>query len=402
VIFPAVFPLQQIRNHRPERIAAGRALLLLALLVVLPNPAGAADARDGDEARLKQLRGRIETLQEKLNETRGRRDDVREEVRGLERRIGTQMNNLRKTDAQLRGNEKKLADLRIRAARERGSLGTQRQQLARQIYTAYLMGRQEYPKMLLNQENPARVSRVVTYYQYLNQARTERIAHIRTTLARTETLEQQIRAQHRELETLRASQREQKTALETSRARRGELLASLNREVRGQSQQMERLRADEKRLEQLIEELKTVMPEPPLPPRAGTPFARLRGRLPLPTRGPIIARYGGSKNLGNLKWRGLLIGGREGQNVISVFRGRVVFADWLRGFGLLLILDHGDGYMTLYGHNQSLHKGVGEWVEAGENVASLGNTGDMAQPAVYFEIRHNGQPRDPLIWCKAR
>jgi septal ring factor EnvC (AmiA/AmiB activator) len=402
VIFPAVFPLQQIRNHRPERIAAGRALLLLALLVVLPNPAGAADARDGDEARLKQLRGRIETLQEKLNETRGRRDDVREEVRGLERRIGTQMNNLRKTDAQLRGNEKKLADLRIRAARERGSLGTQRQQLARQIYTAYLMGRQEYPKMLLNQENPARVSRVVTYYQYLNQARTERIAHIRTTLARTETLEQQIRAQHRELETLRASQREQKTALETSRARRGELLASLNREVRGQSQQMERLRADEKRLEQLIEELKTVMPEPPLPPRAGTPFARLRGRLPLPTRGPIIARYGGSKNLGNLKWRGLLIGGREGQNVISVFRGRVVFADWLRGFGLLLILDHGDGYMTLYGHNQSLHKGVGEWVEAGETVASLGNTGDMAQPAVYFEIRHNGQPRDPLIWCKAR
>ncbi len=402
MIFPAVFPLQQIRNHRPERIAAGRVLLLLALLVVLPNPAGAADARDGDEARLKQLRGRIEVLQEKLNETRGRRDDVREEVRGLERRIGVQMNNLRKTDAQLRGNEKKLADLRIRAARERGNLGTQRQQLARQIYTAYLMGRQEYPKMLLNQENPARVSRVVTYYQYLNQARTERIAHIRTTLARTETLEQQIRAQHRELETLRASQREQKTALETSRARRGELLASLNREVRGQSQQMERLRADEKRLEQLIEELKTVMPESPLPPRAGTPFAKLRGRLPLPARGPILARYGGSKNLGNLKWRGLLIGGREGQNVISVFRGRVVFADWLRGFGLLLILDHGDGYMTLYGHNQSLHKGVGEWVEAGEIVASLGNTGDMAQPAVYFEIRQNGQPRDPLIWCKAR
>jgi septal ring factor EnvC (AmiA/AmiB activator) len=402
VIFPAVFPPERNRNRRPEWTAAGVALLLFALLTVVPDPAVAADARGGDEARLKQLRGRIEALQEKLNETRGRRDDVREEVRGLERRIGGLMNNLRKTEAQLRANEKKLADLNARAARERGNLGAQRQQLARQIYTAYLMGRQEYPKMLLNQENPARVSRVVTYYQYLNQARTERIGHIQTTLARTETLEQQIREQHRELENLRASQREQKTALETSRARRGELLASLNREVRGQSQQIERLRADEKRLEQLIEELKTVLPEPPLPPRAGTPFAKLRGRLPLPTRGPILARYGGSKNLGNFKWRGLLIGGREGQNVISVFRGRVVFADWLRGFGLLLILDHGDGYMTLYGHNQSLHKGVGDWVEAGEIVASLGNTGDMAQPAVYFEIRQNGQPRDPLIWCKAR
>lgn len=402
MIFPAVFPPEQNRNRRPERATAGLALLLLALLIALPGAAGAADARGGDEARLKQLRGRIETLQEKLNETRGRRDDVREEVRSLERRIGLQINILRKTDTQLRANEKKLADLNARAARERGNLGAQRQQLARQIYTAYLMGRQEYPKMLLNQENPARVSRVTTYYDYLNRARTERIADIRTTLARTETLEQQIRAQHRELENLRAGQREQKSALETSRARRGELLASLNREVRGQSQQMERLRADEKRLEQLIEELKTVMPEPPLPPRAGTPFSKLRGRLPLPTRGPIIARYGGSKNLGNLKWRGLLIGGREGQNVISVFRGRVVFADWLRGFGLLLILDHGDGYMTLYGHNQSLHKGVGEWVEAGETVASLGNTGDMAQPGLYFEIRQNGEPRDPLIWCKAR
>ncbi|HEX9585056.1 MAG TPA: hypothetical protein VGB36_11195, partial [Gammaproteobacteria bacterium] len=175
MIFPAVFPLEQNRNRRPKWTAAGVALLLFPLLIAVPGTAGAAEARDGDEARLQQLRGRIEALQEKLNETRGRRDDVREEVRGLERRIGGLMNNLRKTEAQLRANEKKLADLNARAARERGNLGTQRQQLARQIYTAYLMGRQEYPKMLLNQENPARVSRVVTYYQYLNQARTERI-----------------------------------------------------------------------------------------------------------------------------------------------------------------------------------------------------------------------------------
>lgn len=375
--------------------------ILLALLTAVLSPAHAADGRGGEEERLKKLRVRIETLQEKLNETRGRRDDVREEVRGLEQRIGTQMNDLRKTDAQLRTNEKKLADLNARAAREQGNLGAQRQQLARQIYSAYLMGRQEYPKLLLNQENPARVARVVTYYEYLNQARTERISQIQTTLSRLERLEQQIREQRRDLEGLRANQREQKAALETSRARRGELLASLNREVRDQSQRMERLRADEKRLEQLIEELKTVLPDPPLP-SGTTRFAKLRGRLPLPTRGGILARYGAQKNVGNLKWRGLLIGGREGQNVISVYRGRVVFADWLRGFGLLLILDHGDGYMTLYGHNQSLHKGVGDRVEAGEVIASLGNTGDMAQPGLYFEIRQNGEPRDPLIWCRAR
>lgn len=381
------------------RAGAGMVALLLAMLVAVLCP---ADAHGGDEERLKKLRGRIETLQEKLNETRGRRDDVREEVRGLERRIGAQVHQLRKTDAQLRANEKKLADLNARAARERGNLGAQQQQLARQIYSAYLMGRQEYPKMLLNQENPARVSRVVTYYQYLNQARTERIGQIQAALSRLDSFEQQIREQRRELEDLVADQREQKNALETARARRSELLANLNREVRDQSNQIERLRADEKRLERLIEELKTVLPEANLPPGVHTRFAKLRGRLSLPTRGGILARYGAQKNVGNLKWRGLLIGGREGQKVASVYSGRVVFADWLRGFGLLLILDHGDGYMTLYGHNQSLHKGVGDWVETGEVIASMGNTGDMAQPGLYFEIRQNGEPRDPLIWCKAK
>ncbi len=352
--------------------------------------------------RLQKLRARIDTLQVELNETRGRRDAVREEVRGLEQRIGGMLNGLRQTGAQLRDNEKKLARLRTRAARERGNLEIQQTHLKRQVYMAYVMGRQEYPKMLLNQQNPAGVSRVLTYYRYFNHARAERIGTIETTLTRLDTLGQQIREQGRELETLRATQREQKAALETSRARRALLLASLDREVHSRAQEIERLRGDEKRLEQLIEGLKTVLPETTLPRGAGAHFARLRGRLPLPTRGRILARYGSQKNVGNLKWRGLFIAGHEGQDVIAVFPGRVVFADWLRGFGLLLILEHGDGYMTLYGHNQSLHKGVGDWVEAGEVIASLGSTGDVTQPGLYFEIRHNGEPRDPLIWCKAR
>ena len=375
--------------------------LFAFLLFTLFCPVYAAD-RGLDKERLQKLRAHIGTLQVKLNETRGRRDAVREEVRGLERRIGNMLNGLRQTDAQLRTNEKKLAALRMRATREHGNLGMQQKHLRRQVYMAYVMGRQEYPKMLLNQQNPASVSRVLTYYRYFNIARAERIATIEATLTRLDALQQQIGDQSRKLETLRASQREQKKALETSRARRAELLASLNREVHGRSQEIERLRTDEKRLEQLIEGLKTVLPETPLPRGAGAHFARLRGRLPLPTRGRILARYGSQKNVGNLKWRGLFIAGQEGQDVIAVFPGRVVFADWLRGFGLLLILEHGDGYMTLYGHNQSLHKGVGDWVEAGEVIASLGSTGDVTQPGLYFEIRHNGEPRDPLIWCKAR
>lgn len=374
--------------------------MIACLAFMLPPPSAASS--DRDEERLQKLRSRIGTLQEKLNETRGRRDSVREEVRDLEKRIGGLLHNIRRTDARLRTNERKLADLKARAARENGNLALQRKQLGRQIYTAYVTGNQDYPKMLLNQESPAGVARVLAYYRYFNRERTQRITDIETTLSQLDVLEKQIRKQSEDLETLRGTQHEQKTALETARTRRGKLLASLNREVHSRSGEIDKLRADEKRLEQLVEELNTVLPDTPLPSGAVARFSKLRGRLPLPTRGRILARYGAQKNVGNLKWRGLFISGREGQNVIAVHRGRVVFADWLRGFGLLLILDHGDGYMTLYGHNQSLHKAVGEWVEAGEVIASLGNTGDVPQPGLYFEIRQNGEPRDPLIWCKAR
>lgn len=387
-------------RHRDRSRWAGVAILSTLLLAVL-CPASFADT-SRDEARLQKLRARIDALQERLNETRGQRDAVREEVRDLERRIGKLLQSLSQTDARVRANGNKLDDLQTHAARERGHIAGHRQQLGRQIHTAYVMGRGGYPKMLLNQESPAGVARVLTYYRYLNRDRTERIATTQATLARLDILERQIQEQTRELEASRATQREQKTAFETARTRRGQLLASLNREVRSRAQEIDRLRADEKRLENLLEELKTVLPESPRPSGTDRHFAKWRGRLPLPTQGRILARYGAQKNLGNLKWRGLFIAGHEGQNVISVFHGRVVYADWLRGFGLLLILEHGDGYMTLYGHNQGLRKGVGDWVEAGEVIASLGNTGDAAKPGLYFEIRQNGAPRDPLIWCKSR
>ena len=135
------------------------------------------------------------------------------------------------------------------------------------------------------------------------------------------------------------------------------------------------------------------------PAAPGARFASLKGRLPLPLAGRVTARFGDDKGIGQLKWRGAFIAAREGQEVRAVHRGRVAYADRLRGFGLLLILEHGDGYMTLYGHNQSLYREVGEWVDAGQVIAAAGNTGDAPQAGVYFEIRHDGEPDDPLRWC---
>jgi septal ring factor EnvC (AmiA/AmiB activator) len=380
--------------------ARGWRLLLLA--GILLGASGPSHSREGarQEAQLQQLRDRIQTLQENLNDTRDQRDAVREEVRGLEQRIGELLHTLHDLDVRIRADDRKLGQLRDRARHERQNLGLHKVTLERQVRAAYMMGQQEYSKMLLNQKDPTSVARVLTYYQYLNRARTERISTIKSSLTRLNALEDEIREHSRALTALRQEEQQKKETLQTARTRRSGLLVSLNRQVRGQTQEIDRLHADEKRLGQLLSELNTVLPEVPLP--RGARLADMRGRLPLPTRGRVVARYGEQMNIGHLKWRGLFIAGREGQDVISVSRGRVAYADWLRGFGLLLILDHGDGYMTLYGHNQSLLKEVGDWVDAGVVIASLGSTGDAPQPGLYFEIRYRGEPRDPMIWCKAR
>jgi septal ring factor EnvC (AmiA/AmiB activator) len=410
---PEIVPMQRGRGARPRACGtpAGREsaalarlrhpglLLLGCLLAAGPLPDAFGETREDELAR---LRARIQALQENLNTTRGQRDAVREEVQGLERRIGEMVHNLRQLDRRLKTDGAKLDRLRTQARSQRRELQTRRASLERQIRAAYVAGRQEHLKLLLNQEDPALLARVLTYHQYVQRARVVRISALRSSLAELDSLERKIGEHSRELAALRDTQSRQKIAIEATRARRAELLAGLNRQVSTKSQEIERLRADEARLAQLLGELKTYLTDIPLPRDAKAGFARARGRLPLPTRGRIATRFGEPKPIGNLRWRGILVAGQEGGNVISVYRGRVVYADWLRGFGLLLILDHGDGYMTLYGHNQSLHKQVGDRAEAGEVIASVGNTGDAARAGVYFEIRHNGEPRDPLLWCKAR
>ena len=180
------------------------------------------------------------------------------------------------------------------------------------------------------------------------------------------------------------------------------MLAALDRKVHGQTEEIGRLRGDERRLQRLLDELQKHLAGIPGDPVFEHRFRDAKGKLPFPTQGRILVRYGEPKKGGKLRWKGVLVGGKFGQDVISVARGRVAFADWLRGFGLLLILEHGDGYMTLYGHNQGLYAQAGDWVEGGQVVASLGNTGDVPQPGVYFEIRRQGRPRDPLGWLGRR
>lgn len=361
----------------------------------------AVAAASQNEEQLRALRTRIEALQADLNETRGERNEARAQLRESERRIGSQFKSLRDTEARQRSESVRLTTLQQARTRSRSELGTRRQELEQAVRAAYVLGKQDYLKLLLNQDDPARVSRTLTYYRYLTKARAARIEGIETALSRLDVLEKQIAERVHELATLRTQQLEQKNALEATRAERRTLLAQLNERVRDRSQEIERLKQDEDRLARLVRELRTALTRapPPEPPSAKASVSQ-GGRWRLPVQGRLIARFGSPKEIGDLRWRGIFLAAPEGQEVKAVTRGRVAYADWLRGFGLLVVLDHGGGLMTLYGHNQSLYKGVGDMVEAGEAIAASGNTGGPAQPGLYFEIREHGEPRNPLDWCR--
>jgi septal ring factor EnvC (AmiA/AmiB activator) len=366
------------------------------VLLLLPGAAGA----QASDAKLERLRARIAELQQTLNRTAERRDEAREALHDEERRIAALTRSLHELDQRLSRDARALGELEHRAGQERERRRAHLDALAHQARAAYALGRQPYLKLLLNQENPATVARVLAYYRYFNRARAAGIERARAALGQLDALAAEIRSRRRALAELRAAHDRERAALEASRARRARLLASLERELAGQTRELERLRADETRLERLVRELKAMLPQA-LDGFGGrhAPFAALKGRLPLPLEGRLQARFGEPKGIGDLSWRGIFLAAPAGTEVRAVAHGRVAFADWLRGFGLLLIMDHGDGYMTLYGHNEALYRQVGDWVEAGQPIAVAGSTGDAPGNGVYFEIRYQGVPHDPLQWC---
>lgn len=383
------------------------ALLLFLLLPALALGSGKPDAAPGErsatrhakEAELLQLRERIAALRSELNKVRTRYDRLREELRSVEASVARISQELAALDERLAEKSRRLVELQKRRNALEGSIAQQRGYLAQQIRAAYVMGRQEYLKILLNQEDPATLGRALTYYDYLNRARSERITALLETVQQLEEVRRDIEAETARLGQLREQQRLRKVELEKNQATRGELLGQLEQELNSKDRRLNGLLADEKELESLILALAQALEDIPAEPGNHRPFAQMRGKLPWPVRGRIVESFG-STRLGSLRWQGVVIGAREGVPVRAVSHGRIAFADWLRGYGYLLIIDHGDGFMSLYGHNQSLHKDVGEWVAAGETIASIGSSGGNERSGVYFEIRRNGKPQNPARWCR--
>lgn len=382
-------------------------LLLLLTLSGWPPDAHAAD----DSQKLKQLRQQIQVLRSELDSDVQRKRGLQSRLRNTERHIGKVVALLKRLKRQLHKQQRELEKLNSRRGGLQSDLHTHRVALARQIRAAYAIGQQEYVKILLNQQDPAVVTRTLTYYDYFHRARLARMQDIDDSLAELRTVEKKIQRKTEKLEKNRREQDHEKAQLEKTRQQRASLLAGLKKQILAKGERLTRMEEDKRRLQRLLDSLATAprqRPEaaennaPDLASEGGehTPFAQLRGRLDWPSRGRLSTRYGSARKVGKLKWQGVNISAPEGTEVRAISHGRVAFSDWLRGFGLLIIIDHGDGYMSLYGGNQSLFKEVGDWVEAGEVIANVGNSGGHQKSALYFEIRHNGKPSNPLKWCR--
>mgnify|MGYP001066249576 CR=1 FL=1 len=376
-------------------------------LFALGGASAAAEDPGKAKAELTELRERMGALQDKLNSARSQESSLARDVREVEQRIGALNRTLRDTKIQLRTGEQRLNELQDEYARTSARLENERQLLGRQLRAAYLLGRQEQVKLLLNQEDPARFGRTLTYYRYLNQARLTRIEQVEGMLVELDALQQRIATQREAQAASQERQAAEMAELDQERERRSELLKRLQADIRSQGDELAQMQKNEKRLEQLLKDLQRALAEvaPAPPPADGgkrQPFAKLKRKLPWPVAGKLKAKFGDRREVGELRWRGAFIAAPASNEVRAVAHGRVAFADWLRGFGLLVIVDHGNDYMTLYGHNQSVFKEVGDTVLPGEVIASVGDTGGMAQTGVYFELRHKGEPLDPLAWCAGK
>ncbi|HTT03622.1 MAG TPA: peptidoglycan DD-metalloendopeptidase family protein [Steroidobacteraceae bacterium] len=375
---------------------------LLALLVAALSWAAAADEQSGKravtEAQLKSVQSEIARIRAKVSRDQIETDKMMRELRNADLAVGAARESL----DELRREHVQRSDRRAQLATQKRSreaqIAAERAALAGELRAAYLIGREEPLKLLLNQQDPGRAGRMFVYYSYFGRARAAELEHIESDVKQLGVLDTQLQGEEQHLSGLESEQQTRLDQLEQARAQRGAALASLKAQSRTRAQALQRLQRERSGLETLLRELRRAIAKFPI--ETNDAFSRLKGQLAWPVAGHIEASFGQTR-AGAVKWDGMLIDTERGAQVHAVYQGRVIFADWLPGLGLLTIIDHGDGYLSLYAHNERLFKAVGEHVAAGEAIAAAGDSGGSTRPELYFEIRRAGRPVDPRPWFKA-
>jgi septal ring factor EnvC (AmiA/AmiB activator) len=389
--------MKGVRSLRPGCGAVvALSLAWSAALVPTISPAATTVSPVAKEAELKQVRTRIESIRKTIQEDAERRDALSVELKGAELEIQSAREELGAIRARRLAAEARLRSLKAERAATQAKVAAQREALAGELRAAYMNGRQEHMKMLLNQSEPSLLERMMIYYGYFGRARAERISEIDEHLAHLDLLADNITAETDELRALEADNARQVGKLAGARDRRAITLAKVQDQIRSHSDELAKLESDARALEKLLEELRRAIED--FPQLAEQPFQGIKGKLPWPVKGPLLARFGQLRAGGPLKWQGVLISSARGTQVRAPFYGRVVYADWLPGLGLLIVLDHGGGYMSLYGHNEQLYRKVGERVAPGDALSAVGEIAGMGKTGLYLEIRKGRQVLNPAEW----
>ncbi|MFI8609467.1 murein hydrolase activator EnvC family protein [Pseudomonas sp. NPDC077649] len=409
-------------------------ILALILLSSLIAPV-LADQRADTQRQLEAARQDVAELKKLLEKLQQEKSGVQQQLKKTETEMGALEGQVKELQRELKGSEQEIQRLDQEKKKLQSARTEQQRLIAIQARAAYQSGRQEYVKLLLNQQNPEKFSRTLTYYDYLSQARLEQLAAFNETLRQLANVEQEIANHQAQLQAQKAGLDERHAKLAEARKERQQALAKLSSEFASRDQRLKARQQEQAELGRVLKTIEETLARqareaeearkrallaqqaeqarpgnpPPSGPQVssgatyGGPFANARGKLPWPVDGRLVARYGTPRGGdARTKWDGVLIGAPAGSQVRAVHGGRVVFADWLRGAGLLVILDHGNGYLSLYGHNQNLLKNAGDLVKAGEAIATVGTSGGQDTPALYFAIRQQGRPSDPAQWCRAQ
>jgi len=376
-----------------------QSILILSLLG-LAAAVSAQDSHDElakvKEQELENVRERISNLKQSMDAAAEERDRLTGELQGLEIAISEQRMRLKEIqrDQEYTANKKQALDAEL-AEREQ-HLDEESGALAAQVRMAYMSGSQEKIKLLLNQRDPATLGRLMAYYRYLNDYRAENIAAVVEQIRKLDELRAQIAAEEARLSNLARTRYEELGRLNTSQENRKTVLASLRRKIANEGEEVDRLAAQEEDLTRLIAELSSILSDYPI--TSEQPFSTHKGRLTWPVAGTLRHDFGQPRVGGSVKWNGVVLAAPRGREVRAVYHGRVAFADWLAGMGLLVIVDHGEGYMSLYGYNETILKNTGDWVAPGDVIATVGDSGGQPQAGLYFEVRKGTRPENPRRW----
>jgi septal ring factor EnvC (AmiA/AmiB activator) len=381
------------------RVLLAFALLLAAPLALAQGAPERARKEAAAEQQLEAVRAQIKAIAAEQRALEGERGEATRGLREADATVSQAVRNLRRTEASIATQEQELQLLQEKQRVLEAGLGAQREALAALVRSAYALGRHEQLKLLLAQDRMSDLARVLAYHRYFQADREQRINGLTAELRELAAVAQQVTDQQQILEAARQQQQTELTALEAQRSERATVLAALESQFKDSAARLAALGRDEKSVVRLLEQLRDAVADIPRQVEDNRPFASRRGQLGRPLAGAALAGYGGRLPDGRTS-DGLLIAGTAGAEVRAAAPGRVAFSDWLTGYGLLLILDHGDGWMSLYAFNDALLKDVGDWVRAGEPLATVGSSGGQGRPALYFELRRNGQPQDPKPWLK--